>query len=207
MQHILEHLVQTYRPLALICYGSFARGDNDADSDFDALLITDGGERAHDTSIVHSTQLDVFLYPAQELSALDAGEYAQIYDSLLVLDTDGIGADFMRKAAAYWDAQPKKTREEVADELIWLRKMAVRAQRGDTEGYFRLHWLLVDSLEIACDALGQTYFGPKKSLKWLQSHHPTLCAAYEAALRTSDSAAITSWLDALDAACHTRFRA
>lgn len=39
---IIEYLKEKYQPLALIVYGSFADGTNNAHSDFDALVICEG---------------------------------------------------------------------------------------------------------------------------------------------------------------------
>ena len=47
MQDILTYLAAEYDPLAIIVYGSFADGTQNLFSDFDALLITEGGARRH----------------------------------------------------------------------------------------------------------------------------------------------------------------
>ena len=45
MNDILTYLAARYDPAAIIVYGSFADGSSNLFSDFDALLITDGGGR------------------------------------------------------------------------------------------------------------------------------------------------------------------
>jgi len=60
---VSAYLEEKYRPMAVAVYGSFADGSFGAESDFDALVITDGGGKAHDTSTVAGTELDVFIYP------------------------------------------------------------------------------------------------------------------------------------------------
>lgn len=61
---IIEYLKEKYHPLALIIYGSFADGTNNARSDFDALVICEG-EQGHDSTSFGDTPLDVWLYPPQ----------------------------------------------------------------------------------------------------------------------------------------------
>ena len=50
-------------------------------------------------------------------------------------------------------------------QIAWCKKMLARTSRADTEGYYRWHWLLLDSLEIYMDAKRLYYHGPKKALR------------------------------------------
>ena len=50
--------------------------------------------------------------------------------------------------------------------------MLNRVKRSDCEGMFRWHWVLVDGLEIFCDIMKQPYWGPKKTLRWMQEIYP-----------------------------------
>mgnify|MGYP002508368365 CR=1 FL=1 len=47
--------------MSVIAYGSYADGSHNADSDFDALVITESHEVFHDVSFVEGIQLDVFV--------------------------------------------------------------------------------------------------------------------------------------------------
>lgn len=44
VQPILDYLKRTYAPEAILRYGAFANGTNNAHSDFDARLIADAPE-------------------------------------------------------------------------------------------------------------------------------------------------------------------
>ncbi len=59
--------------------------------------------------------------------------------------------------------------------------MLRRTERGDTEGYYRLHWVLTDSLSIYYDLRGEYYFGPKKALRRMANTAPDDAAVYERA--------------------------
>ena len=61
---IIEYLIETYKPEAIITYGSFGDGSFNENSDFDALVIADHA-KYHDSSMVDDTVLDVFVYPAE----------------------------------------------------------------------------------------------------------------------------------------------
>ncbi len=63
---------------------------------------------------------------------------------------------------------PYKNYEENKAQIEWCEKMLARSLRKDPEGYYRLHWVLVDSLEIYFDICSLKYYGPKKSLSYMK---------------------------------------
>lgn len=199
MESILNALCAAYAPEALILYGSYADGTNGADSDFDALLLSDHAPH-HDTSTIEGVQMDVWVYPADYFTADDTlAEVIQIEDGILVHDPHGKGAALQSRVRALRASMPGKSAVENAESLAWCRKMLRRTARPDAEGLFRWHWLLTESLEIACDLLHQPYPGPKKALHWLEKHQPELYAAYFRALSAPDHAALADWITALEA--------
>ncbi len=199
MESILNALYAAYAPEALILYGSYADGTNGEGSDFDALVLADHMPY-HDVSFVEGVQLDVWVYPADHFTSNDAlAEVIQIEDGILVHDPHGQGAELQRRVRALRASQPGKSAGDNAESLAWCRKMLQRAARADAEGLFRWHWLLTESLEIACDLLHQPYPGPKKALRWLEKHQPELYAVYLNALSTADHAALADWIAALEA--------
>ena len=48
MEQILEYLKNTYSPVSILVYGSFADGTNDETSDFDCMLIVSEIEKVVD---------------------------------------------------------------------------------------------------------------------------------------------------------------
>lgn len=198
MERILNYLYDTYAPQALILYGSYADGTDDEDSDFDALILADHAAH-HDVSIVDGVQLDVWVYPVDNFAADDTlEEIVQIADGVVLHDPQGKGATLRERAMSYLAAQPGKSAGENAESLAWCRKMHVRTARTDAEGLYRWHWLLADSLEIACDLLHQPYRGPKKSLCWLEKAYPDLHAVYTRALAEFTQEALTAWVECLE---------
>lgn len=198
MNAILNCLYQTYAPRAVILYGSWADGTEGPDSDFDALILADHAP-LHDMSCVAGVRLDVWVYPVDYFAGEDAlAEVEQIADGVVLHDPEGLGAALRRRVAAWLDAQPVKSDAENAEALAWCRKMLVRTARGDAEGLYRWHWLLTDSLEIACDLLHQQYRGPKKSLRWLEKARPEVYAVYARALADFSPEALTAWIECLE---------
>ena len=198
MEAVLNYLYGKYAPRTLILYGSYADGTAGAGSDFDALILADG-EALHDVAVVADTQLDVWVYPVNYF-AEDARlkEAVTILDGVILNDPQGYGAVLKARVQAYWAAKPGKSGEENAASVAWCKKMLARTERADAEGFFRWHWLLSDSLEIACDLLHRPYRGPKKALRWLEADHPQVYAVYQRALASFTRDALQAWIDCLE---------
>lgn len=194
---ILDYLKRKYQPLAVMTYGSFANGSQNDHSDFDALVIANGS-KTHDTSTVAGTVLDVFVYPPETFAApYDPKDFVQVFDSAIVMDRDGMAAKLKNNVLEAMEGQPFPTREEVREEIDWCRKMQRRALRTDAEGFYRWHWVLMDSLEIYCDVCGRRYLGPKKSLAWMRQNDPAGYDLYAQALKDFSHPALERWLDHL----------
>ena len=152
----------------LISYGSFADGSANAGSDYDALLIYNGRE-CHDSTVIDGTPLDVFCYPAESFSGdYDPEKYLGVFDGKIIIDTDSIGQSIKNKVRSFIENAPKKDKDELRHEVEWCRKMLVRSGRNDAEGFFRWHWVLVDSLEIYFEGIEQTLTGIEIGLENLK---------------------------------------
>ena len=192
---ILRHLTERYNPVAILAYGSYADGTWGPHSDFDALVLTDGGAEGHDTAFVDGVQLDVFIYPAGFFDGdFSPGDFPQLADAALLLDRDGRGKALTDRVRDWQAGWRPPSRDALRAQTAWCRKMIRRTERGDAEGMFRWHWLLTDSLEICCGLLGTPYQGPKKSLRWLGEACPEGYRLYADALARLDAAALERWV-------------
>ncbi|MBQ3096325.1 MAG: nucleotidyltransferase domain-containing protein [Clostridia bacterium] len=195
MQAIVAYIKEKYDPLSLIVYGSYANGTNNLNSDFDALVIWRGNGQIHDTACVAGVRLDVFVYPVSFFDgAYSCEDLIRIFDGKILIDTDDMGKNLQLQVLQYLRERPQKTEAEIQCDIDWCVKMCERAGRGDAEGMFRWHWLLVDSLEIFCDAVRQHYFGPKKTLLWMQEKQPTAFLYYEKALKDFSYESLNDWI-------------
>lgn len=196
MHDILSYLAAQYDPVAIIVYGSFADGTSNLFSDFDALLITQDGQRRHDDRFVDCTQLDVFIHPLSDFQGeYDPAEFARIYGGQILLDKNGVAAALLDKVQSWVDGRAKKTQEELGFNVSWCEKMLRRAERADAEGCFRRHWLLTDSLEIYTELRGWPYLGPKKALAQLEKKDKAVFALYETALTAGDYESLAAWVE------------
>ncbi len=198
MEKLIHYLTETYHPLSIILYGSYADGTQNSGSDFDALVISGIGEPIHDTTLVSGVQLDVFVYPEHWFQKdFDCGDFIQLAEGTVIFDTHGIGASLKEAVVSYVSQLPQKSFEEAREEVVWCQKMLTRAGRGDGEGYYRWHWVLTDSLEIYCDLVGHRYPGPKKAIRWMASTHPDAYELYCNALAHFDYQNLEQWIQYL----------
>lgn len=201
MHAILTYLEETYHPLAVILYGSYADGTNNDHSDFDALVITRNCEQQHDVSCVSNIQLDVFVYPETFFQqAYNCDDFIQIADGRILTDSTGTAQALMDNVADYISQLPMKSPEEAREDAVWCRKMLERTHRGDAESFYRWHWVLCDSLEIFCSLKQHRYTGPKKSLRWMERTYPESYTLYRTALTSFTPAALKDWIDCLEQA-------
>ena len=187
-QEIVEYLKKTYNSKAIIKYGSFADGSANENSDFDALVITTDVEK-HDSSVVADTVLDVWVYPEEKLSSeYDPDAFLQVFDGIIIQDHNGLAKMLIDRVNEYIDQTPVKSDDEITQEISWCEKMLARTVREDAEGYYRWHWLLIDSLEIYFDIKHLYYHGPKKALYYMQNNDSKSFDTYFAcALKRNES--------------------
>lgn len=198
---ILEYLINEYNPSSIIIYGSFADETNDERSDFDALVISNDSYKKHDDSVIDTTELDVFIYSKGyflDKDKYDVREFLQIQNGLLLLDRDGMGAKLLQDVESYITKYEPKSITEKQTEISWCKKMLQRIERGNTEGLYRWHWLLVDSLEIYFDLKDQMYLGPKKSLDLLYRYDKKGFEIYNEALSIREVNSLRKWIHYLE---------
>ena len=195
MEQIIEYIKQKYNPLSIILYGSYANGTNNLNSDFDSLVISHDHGPFHDTSFVNGIQLDVFVYPASYFDRnYDCNDFIQIFDGKIIADSDGRGKALQTNVLSYLQSRPQKSKADIDSGVDWCIKMLARVKRGDAEGMFRWHWVLIDSLEIFCDVMRHPYWGPKKSLKWMEENLPAAFACYKQALTDFSVETLENWI-------------
>ena len=195
MEQIIEYIKQKYNPLSIILYGSYSNGTNNLNSDFDSLVISYDHEQFHDTSFVNGIRLDVFVYPASYFEGdFDCNDFVQIFDGKIILDSDEKGKILQTKVVSHLQNRPQKSKAEIEASVDWCTKMLARVKRYDAEGMFRWHWVLIDSLEIFCDIMKHSYFGPKKSLQWMEENHPVAFAYYKKALEDFSIDNLENWI-------------
>lgn len=199
---VVQYLKRHYRCHTIILFGSYARGQEAPESDMDLLAFTDYPHPNVDTHTVGGIQLDCMLHDSSELVACNA--MLQAVDGVAILDEEGLAQGFLAGLSQLRNlAAPEYTREEAEFQLDWLHKTLGRCQKGDPEGDYRRHWMLVDSLEIALTLRHVLYEGPKLALQQLRQRDFEAYTAYCAALRPQATADdLKAWIRQLEKPLH-----
>lgn len=199
MQKMLDYLETKYHPNGILVYGSYANGSNNPYSDFDVMLIYDGDIVIHDDSVIGGTQLDAFIYPIVQIrNTVSVSDFARIRNGKIIKDETGLLHSLLIDVEDYIDSLPKKTIEENLQDISWCHKMLQRIRQGNSESFYRMHWLIVDSLEIYFGILGLYYPGPKKALRELQNNYPNAYEIYCEAMKDSSLENLNRWVQLLE---------
>lgn len=170
----------------ILLYGSRARGDFTADSDWDASCVAPVDEERHYGWREGGAFMDVFVYPA---FAEPTPDDLRMLGARVLLDERGEASQYLEKLAALDARGPTPMpAHQLAMETTWITKMVERARRGandptDLEAHYRRHWLLKDLLEYAFSLRGRWYRGPKAGLVMLRQDDPALHALFADALQ------------------------
>ncbi len=203
MDAILDYLTNTYHPLAMIGYGSYANGTQNAQSDFDVLLICRSCPCRHDGRVIVGVRLDAVLRTPQEVLDENAPQdLITVHDGVVLLENENhIAQGLIDRVRVYAAAHAVRDADEKRHLRQWSLKMLERAARGDAEGLYRAHWLLTDSLEIYCVMRDRYYFGPKKTIRAIEAQDPAGYALLEGALH--DLSCLQKWTEyALQTTAH-----
>ena len=195
-----ELLRARYQPEAVLVCGSWAEGTQEAESDFDAVVVTRHPAPIHDGRLAEGVALDVSFLSPEVLGDPDweAEEWPQLYHAVPAWDPEGIGAALIARVRAAIDALPGKTPAEKARAAAWCRKMLGRARRDDPEGNWRRHWLLTESLTVWAELTDHPWFGGKKALARMAAEDFSSFSLYEAALRDGGGEALAAWVRRLE---------
>jgi predicted nucleotidyltransferase len=179
---LVEYLTDKYSCHSIILYGSYKNGSFTRESDVDLICFSDSKGSYNDTEMFQNKKMDVWIYNSKMLKK--PKNFLHLNDSTLLIDTKGLGKDFLLKINQIYKKGPKVLPDnEVKFLKSWLMKMYQRVKKGDIEGNYRYHWLLFDSLEIYFKFRNLWYLGPKKSLEWLSLNDKVTYILFDSALK------------------------
>lgn len=182
LQQLITYLIETHHCHTIILYGSYSTGNYTSESDVDIVGFSDSFREKNDTSIFIGKQLDAWIYPTKKHR--QAEQFLHLHLGKVLLDERNIATRLLKDIERIVHRGPGKLSHNEKKFLIdWLWKMKKRSQKNDIEGNYRRNWLLVDSLEIYFELKGVWYFGPKKSLAWLEEHDEKGYALFQQALK------------------------
>lgn len=189
----VNYLKETYNPISIIVYGSYALGTNDESSDFDCMVIVDSKEVSNDTSVVNGVQLDCYIYTRDEIENLDIDNFVTLFNPIIVLDNNSVGQKLVDRVQGYIKDNSKSTNEQKQFLKDWVSKQIRRIQKGDAESDFRAIALLNESLSIYCDMRDVFYFGSKQTIKYIEAKDVEGYSLLFKALKSRKNKEIIDW--------------
>ncbi len=184
---LMEELVTKHRCHTVILYGSRARGDATANSDYDILGVRKSGKRYRIAEKRAGYYLDAFVYPEADLEKVGE-DLLYMQDAKLLFQKTDFGTRFIKKLRAAAKRRYKPLSEnDIEVRRVWLHKMYARATQDDIEGLYRRRWLQQALIEEYFNIRKARYTGPKHSLIWLKAHDPETYTAYTKSLKNPDN--------------------
>lgn len=194
MEQILEYLKNTYDPISILLYGSFADGTNDETSDFDCMLIVSEKEKSHDDAVINGIQLDCFIFTADEVRSEKIEPFLTAYNSRIVLD-NGVGAELKRRVHDYVEKNSSTPEEEKEFLTSWIQKTVLRITKNDDEGNMRAVSFLAESLMDYHTMRDMFYFGSKKAIASLRKTDAEGYTLFHNAVTLRSNEAIIKWAE------------
>lgn len=193
MQRIFDYLKQTYRPLAIVTYGSFSCGMNDEYSDYDCMIIVERKDSSHDDTVIDGIQLDCFIFTKDEVLGEDLDAFLTVYDGKIVLDTDEIAANLKIRVRNYVEEHSVIPADEKKFIISWIRKTMHRVEKNDDEGNYRALAFLWESITDYFLLRDLFYFGSKKAVAYLKEKDAEGYRLYHEAITDRTNTAISEW--------------
>lgn len=195
MRIIFDYLKEKYQPLAIVTYGSFSCGMNDAYSDFDCMVIVDEKDKSHDDTVIDGIPLDCFIFTRNEVQGEDLDAFLTVYDGNIVLDTDEIAAELKNRVRNYVAEHSVIPDDEKKFIISWIRKTMRRVEKNDDEGNYRALAFLWESITDYFLLRDMFYFGSKKAAAYLIENDTDGYQLYHDAISERTNAAIRKWAD------------
>ncbi|MBL7481407.1 nucleotidyltransferase domain-containing protein [Legionella bononiensis] len=188
LQSIVDELTSAYHCHTIILYGSRARGDSTATSDYDVAGITKTGEKQRIARFdeTHRVYHDIFVFPESAFDEI-SDEHLCMSDGVVVIENDSFGTKLLKQLAAAITSPELISPDEIVARKVWYQKMLARASTRDLEGKYRHIWSIFTILEDYFVFKQLRYQGPKKAFKYLEDHDPeTLSLFNEVLSNTND---------------------
>lgn len=167
----------------VLLYGSRARGDAWAGSDYDLMGVRRAGAASRFAKTCDGLYIDAFIFPEKDLRPVGE-KHVYMNGAKVLIEKNGFGAKFLKGvSAAARKAVTPLSRDEIQARKVWAHKMVERAKVGDIEGNYRRTWLLEALLPDYFHLRRKRYWGSKLSFQWLKKNDRASYILFEKAYR------------------------
>ena len=192
-QKLIEIVTAHVNPLAIILYGSYAKAQFGALSDYDlAVIIDDAREDFKHDEIVNDQGLliDMVTIPLQCVQNFithtryeDKLKFKQFYRGKALMDKNRIGEKLLAKVNDIIQQGPKiLSAQEKKSYIQWINKRSIRASSDELVYRYRRVELITKLLESYFELRDLWFLGVKSSFEYLEQHDPKVYYAFESVL-------------------------
>lgn len=183
LQKWVRELIGKYKCHTVFLYGSHARGDATAKSDYDLMGVCAAGRKRRFANKVDGTYLDVFIYPQSWLKKVGE-EHLYMKEAVVLVQRKNFGTRFLKQLKkAVKKPAPKLSADEFQIRRVWAHKMLERIAVGDIEAHYRRSWLHEALLSDYFALRKKRYWGSKESFSWLKKNDLITYKLFERVLK------------------------
>jgi len=189
----LQEVLDT-RVHALLLYGSRARGEETADSDWDLLAVVEDARPAGVRRRHRDLDLDVDARTLADMVDGPADEMIHFVPSRVLWDPDGVLDPVLRRIEARRAEGPDPLPDaELARWQAWihrmLRRIASNLAADPVLADYQMSWLHQELLELYFRSRRRWTMGARHALRWLATNDPDTYAPLRSAAAPASPAA------------------
>lgn len=186
LEKIVNELVGKHRCHTVLLYGSRARGQETAKSDYDVMGVRKSGKKFRVARKQDGFYLDLFVFNEKDLKKVGEN-HLYMLPARILFQKDNYGTQFLRrlKAASKRPHKPLPP-DEILVTRVWAHKMLDRISEGDIEAHYRSAWLRMALLNDYFVIRKRKYNGSKSAFAWLKKNDPKTYKLFDRVLRNQN---------------------
>lgn len=183
LEGLVHELIAEHKCHTVLLYGSRARGDATAKSDYDLAGVRKGGKQFRIAEKRGAIFLDIFIFPDSHFKKVES-HHLYLKDAIVLAQKNGFGSRFLKSVKKLVKKrQAPLPPDEIRARQIWAHKMLERSKEGDIEGNYRRSWLHEALLTDYFAIRKKSYWGSKESFSWLKKNDQKTYKLFETVLR------------------------
>lgn len=196
LEEVVNDLIRQYKCHTVLIYGSRARGDYTATSDYDLMGVRKTGGKYRLSENRRGKYLDAFIFTDKDLKIV-GDPHLYMKGAKILFEKNDFGTQFLKKLEKAIKTPCKPLADdELNTRKVWAYKMFERIQQGDVEGLYRRSWLHEALLADYFHFRKERYWGSKESFHWLKTNDLKTYRLFENVLKSpSDMKVLKKLLD------------
>lgn len=121
LEAIVNHLQETYRPVAILFHGSRARGKAREHSDWDFILLYTESDKGRNGREVYESQNVEFSAHVLPIANIEDEFSGKLLGAKVVYEEGTLGSDLLQQASAYYRQGVHWPSQKIYDHKLWVQ--------------------------------------------------------------------------------------